>query len=80
MKNNLLEEIKIKISKDRDPLVRILKENADCFSEYICLQINEAITVKNVQIQTSSGRIFPAGGLNIGIYRLIKVCIWTIFK
>ena len=49
-----------------DPHARILKENADYFTEYTGLQINEAITVRSVQIRTFSARNFPAVELNKG--------------
>ena len=46
-KNTVLKEIqKLKMNKavqDTDFLVKILKENAEYFAEYICLQFNEAI-------------------------------------
>ena len=65
--------------QDTDPFARILKENADYFAEYICLQINEAITVRGFQIRTSSGRNFSVVGLNTGKNRPKKVDIWTVF-
>ena len=65
--------------QDKDPLARILKENADYFAEYICLQINEAITVISFQIRTFSGLNFPVVGLNTGKYRPKNVGIWTVF-
>ena len=51
-----------------DRHARILKENADYFAEYTCLQINKAIPLRSVQIRTFSGRNFPVVGLNTGKY------------
>ena len=62
-----------------DPFARILKENADYFAEYICLQFNEAITVKSFQIRTFSGRNFSTVGLNTGKYRPKRVGVWAVF-
>ena len=53
---------------ERDPHARILKENADYFTVYICLQIDEAMPLIIVQLQTFSGRNFPVVGLNTKKY------------
>ena len=55
-----------KAVQETDPHARILKGNADNFTENTCLQINEAITVRCFKIQTFSGRNFPIIGLNTG--------------
>ena len=52
--------------QETDPHARILKENADYFAEYTCLQINKAIPLRSVQIRTFSGRNVPVVGLNTG--------------
>ena len=45
--------------QESDPHGRILKENADYFAEYICFQIDEAITVRiSIQIWFFSARNF----------------------
>ena len=62
-----------------DRHARILKENADYFAEYTCLQINKAIPLRSVQIRTFSGRNFPVVGLNMGKYSPMNVCIQTLF-
>ena len=68
-----------KVVQDTNPLARVLKENADYFAEYIWLQINVAITVRSVQIQTFSGRNFPVIRQNTRKYRPAKACIWALF-
>ena len=65
--------------QETDPHARILKENADYFAEYTCLQIIEAIPLRSVQIRTFSGHNFLIVGLNMGKYRRMNVCIWTLF-
>ena len=65
--------------QDTDSFARILKENADYFADNICLQINEAVTVRSFQIRTFSGRNFSVVGLNTGKCRPKKVGIWTVF-
>ena len=58
-----------RVVQGTDSFARILKGNADYFAEYICLQINEAFTVRSFQIRTFSGRNFPVVGLNTRKYR-----------
>ena len=53
---------------ERDPHARILKENADYFTVYIYLQIDEAMPLIIVQLQTFSGRNFPVVGLKTEKY------------
>ena len=49
-----------KVVRESDPRVRILKENADYFAEYTCLEIDKAITGRiSVQIRAFSARTFP---------------------
>ena len=68
-KNGFLEDIKFYVVvHETDPHARILKENADHFAEYTCLQINKAIHLRCVQIRTFSGPSFPVVGLNTGKY------------
>ena len=46
--------------QESDPHVRILEENADCFAEYTCFEIDEAIAVRiSVQIGVFSACNFP---------------------
>ena len=65
--------------QETDPHARILKENADYFDEYTCLQIIEAILFGSVQIRTFCGCNFRIVGLNVGKYGPMKVCIRTLF-
>ena len=50
-KNTVLKEIRglstIKASQDSDLPGKILKENADCFAEFICIQFNESKILQN---------------------------------
>ena len=49
-----------KVVQKSDLHIRILKENADCFAEYTCFEIEEAIAVRiSVQIWVFSARNFP---------------------
>ena len=45
--------------KDTDIPVKILKENAKCFAEYICLQFSEAICASNFPAFLKFANITP---------------------
>ena len=62
-KSTVLKEIRKlnmnKAVKDTDIPVKILKENAKCFAEHICLQFNEAICASNFPASLKFANITP---------------------
>ena len=48
-----------KVTQDRAIPVKTLKENAECFTEYICLQFNEAICASKFPVSFKFANLTP---------------------
>ena len=62
-KNTVLKEIRglstTKASQDTDLPVKILKKNADCFAEFICIQFNDSVNSSKFPSSFKCANITP---------------------
>ena len=62
-KNTVLKEIRglgaTKASRDNDLLVKMLKENADYFAEFICIQFNDSVNSSKFPSSFKCANITP---------------------